>query len=370
MKPMSAIYYFINNIKKILPVGISICLGVMFFYFLFLAGRQATEFNYATHIKPNEYFSRISSSKGKPEDILQEINKNSTVEKIIPLKQFPHIQVSAALGNNSAGILFLRTEDISYLMEIMRLDLMDGDMPNNDNEIILHWRIAANKKLRIGDLFVDSNEIQNSFKVVGIFDGSSYVGFVPAKIEGSGLKDWAEKDLLLIPKEGELEQMNAFLSTLPTSESLTMDLLSQMKLDIQENSKIINSVMVLLMFIVIIVLCITLSNTSIMHFYQRKGEFGLLAVVGYSRWEIIRKLWLESIMTYASSFFFGIGFSIIWAQMSNILVWNPIGEGVPLWDMRGFLITASIPIFVIIFSTIPIIRLLHKKDMIQIIDGM
>jgi hypothetical protein len=105
MKPMSAIYYIINNIKKILPVGISICLGVMFFYFIFLAARQFTEFNYATKIKPSEYFSRISSNKGKPEDILQEINSNSTIEKIIP-----STADTAICGNCFSGITFSMVE--------------------------------------------------------------------------------------------------------------------------------------------------------------------------------------------------------------------------------------------------------------------
>lgn len=369
MKPMSVFYYFINNIKKILPVGLSVSLGVMFFYFLFLAGKQATNLNYSAHIEPYEYFTMIQRYDKIPSDYIDNLINNPTISSIIPYKKFPHTAMTAALGNNSAGILFLRKQDISVLIDKLGLKITEGTLPGTDKEIILHWRIAANKKLKLGDYFDDQNEEQGRYKIVGIFSGSSVISFVPEDITGNNVKDWTDDNLLLLPTGGDIRQMNETLKSLPSTQDVSIETLDTYLNEQKDTNRVLQHVMVLLMSIVVIVLCITLSNTSIMHFYQRKNEFGLLTVIGYTRWTIIRRIWLEEVFTYITCFFVGIALSILCAKILNILVWNPMGESVSYWNARGFMMTAVIPVVVIFSSVIPIIRLLGKKDLIQIIEG-
>lgn len=370
MKPMSIFYYFINNIKKILPVSLSVSLGVMFFYFLFLAGKQANNLNYAAHVRLYEYFSIIAQNGDEiPSDYLGKIMNNQSINSIIPYDSFPHTAMTAALGNNSAGILFLRKQDITVLMDKMNLRITEGRMPDTEQEMLLHWRIAANKKLKPGDYFENQNEVQDRYKIIGIFDGSSVIAFVPKEIAGNNAADWADKNLILLPSEGDIGQMNRYLEALPSKQNVKVYTL-EAGLEEQKNSnRIMYRVMLLLVSIIVVVLCITLSNTSIMHFYQRKNEFSLLSIIGYTKWEIIRRIWLEEIFTYSSCFFIGILLSMLCAKLLNILVWNPMGEYVSYWNAKGFMVTAIIPLAVIFASVIPIIRLLVKKDMIQIIDG-
>lgn len=369
MKPLSVLYYLINNIKRIIPVVLSVSLGVMSFYFLYLAGAQANNLTYAAHVKPFEYFSIISSGNGITSDLISEIKEDKTIDRIIPLSRFPHTAVTAALGNSSIGILFIKIADISYLMEIMGLQLTEGIMPEAENEILLHWRIAANKKLAVGDVFTDNNEINSKFKIVGIFDGNSVIGFAPDVIEGNGIEDWADKGLLLLPEEGNIDRMNASLEKLPEEQGVRLELLDQLLQEIKESTRVLERVMLLLVSIVVFVLCITLSDTSIMHFHLRKNEFGLLTVIGYTRREIMKRIWTEEIMIYGLSYILGILLSILCAQTLNILLWNPMGENVPLWNQKGFFITMVIPVFVTAFSVRPTAKLLKIKDMIQIIEG-
>jgi len=370
MKPLSILYYFLNNKRKIIPVCLSICLGVMFFYFLFLAGIQSDESGTGTYIKPFEYISIISSDENIPTNIVNKIKINKDIQRIVPMNQFPHINITRAVGNGSAGIMFVRVKDISYMMNSMNLKLIEGKLPTTKEEIILHKSIAANKKLKVGDTYSDNNEIQEKFKVVGIFSGSSILGFVPAEIKGESVENWLEDDLLVMPVLGKMDELNSFLDTLPSSKGLVIYTLSKAKEEVAVSNKNLRVVMYLLVFIVITVLCITLSNTSIMHFYQRRSEFGVLTAIGYTRWEIVKKVWLEAVLIGSISFLLGIALSMLCASAFNVLYWNPIGDSVHLWSLKGFLVTATIPLFVTIFSVKPILKLLKKEDLINVIEGI
>ena len=369
MKPLSVLYYLKSNIKRALPVSLSISLGVMFFYFLFLAGAQAKNLGYAAHLNPYNYFSVITHNEDWSSEMITAMKEEPTIDRILPFQAYPYIQITAALGNNSAGILMIRQNDMEYLMKKMELKLTEGTLPRTEQEVLLHWRLAANRKVKIGDTLVDQNGLNARLKVVGIFDGDCVMGFSAAIINGSTLDDWNRKGLLLLPANDNIRLMNEQLLSLPGVSGVNVETLSNNEQDISDSTKNLDTAMLLLIIIVIIVLCITLSDTSIMHFYLRKNEFGLLTVIGYTRWEIIKRLWLEELLTYGISFLTGILLSILLAFGLNVLLWNPMGENVTYWNTKGFLLTASIPVIVTFFSVIPTIKLLRKKDMIQIIEG-
>lgn len=369
MKPLSVLYYLKSNIKRALPVGLSISLGVMFFYFLFLAGAQANNMGYAAHYNPFKHFSVLTHNDDWPSETITAMKEEATIERIIPFKAYPYIQITAALGNNSAGILMIRENDIEYLMKEMDLKLMKGTLPKTDQEVLLHWRFAANRKVKLGDILIDKNELNAKLKVVGIFEGDCVMGFSAATINGNTLDDWNRKGLLLLPANDDIRLMNEHVLSLPGVSGFNLEMLSTIEEDISDSTKNLETAMLLLIVIVITVLCITLSDTSIMHFYLRKNEFGLLTVIGYTRWEIIKRLWLEEILTYGISFLIGILLSILLAFGLNVLLWNLMGENVTYWNAKGFLLTAAIPIIVTFFSVVPTIKLLRKKDMIQIIEG-
>ena len=370
MKPLSMFYYLVNNKRKLVPVILSISLSVMFFYFLFLAGTQSRESSASTYLNPLKAYSRITSNKGIPEELVDSLNAQTAIEKILPLHTFPHTNITRALGNGSAGIFFVRDNDIKYMMGLMNLKLTEGRLPEEKNEILLHWSIAANNKLKLGDIFKDTNEIQDNFKIVGILDGSSIVGFVPTVIQGNSIKDWLKEDLIVIPKKGKLTQLNKFLDALPNSEGLQFETLSNVSADIANSSKVLSVVMYILVIIVVAVLCITLGNTSSMYFYQRKNEFGVLSAIGYTRWEIGKRVLAESILAGVLGYISGVLLSLFCASAFNILLWNPMGESVPLYSSKGLLVTAIIPVFVVIASVGPILRLLKKKDLINIIEAV
>ncbi len=368
MKPLSVFYYLKNNIKRALPVSLSISLGVMFFYFLFLAGAQAKNLGYAAHLNPYHYFSIITHNEDWPSEMITALKEESTIDRMIPFQAYPYIQITAALGNNSAGILMVRESDIDDLMKEMGLKLTGGVMPRTEQEVLLHWRLAANRKVKIGDTLVDRNGLNANLRVVGIFDGDCVMGFSAAIIHGSTLDDWNREGLLLLPANDNIDLMNTQLLSLPGASGIHLEMLSNNEEDISDSTKNLDTAMLLLIIIVITVLCITLSDTSMMHFYLRKNEFGLLTVIGYTRWEMIKRMWLEEILTYGISFLTGILLSILFAFGLNVLLWNPMGENVSYWNAKGFLLTAAIPVIVTFFSVAPTIRLLRKKDMIQMIE--
>lgn len=375
MKPLSIYKYYSNNKKRFLSIFISVTLSVILLYTIQMVIFSSFRTGYNTAVEPKTYFSAIYM-KGEVlnEGIINSIERIDGVDKVIPLI-LDNITINAGIGSNyGTAVLSLETKTIPQIMDLMGLKLVEGVLPAYDNEIVVHRQVAANKNLKVGDyigrLVSKKETLPGSYKIVGIIDGSSIVSFAPIEyyMNTFHLPYKYIYGGLILPKEGALNEMNEKLDALEPSNYQIDTLTVEQTWQDDYTAKISILISTVDIFIILIVSsCI--GFLCYIYFSQRRSEFGLLWALGFSRQQVINRAFAEVNGINLLGYVFGVIIASLIGLFLNCIYFNPIGDPLKLFDVRYFLGAACSPIFVALFSLIPVWRMLKKLDPISIIDG-
>lgn len=373
MKPLSSLTYVVNNKKKAMSTGLSICFGVFLIYFLSMIINQTNKVAEGTRGEPLKKYSYVMpAGRGLSQNIIKRIKDLEDTEKIIPARM-ANINQAILLGGTSADVLIIRSEDMKLMMNRSNVNLIEGRMPlNGTKEIILHKKTAASNGVKINDTI--GNDIlfplgkDDRYTVVGIIDGASIINFA-SMAEGNNKEAYLMlSGMIALPKQGKITELNSFLESLSTKDARIFDINTAF-LQYQDGLKVINLLKPILEIMVIIVLCITLGNLNYINFYQRRKEFGVLTAIGYTKKQLYKKLLNEQISLAATSYIAGVLFSIFTAWILNVMVLATKGEELPLLDINSLALTLLIPVFVTIFSILPAIKAFRKMDCVAVIEG-
>jgi putative ABC transport system permease protein len=261
------------------------------------------------------------------------------------------------------------------MMELMDLKLIKGNMPTEINDIILHKQVAVNKKLEINDFIgrrISKQEtLPEVYHIVGIIDGSSVVSFAPIDfyLDFYQLPYEYLYGGIILPKEGELDKMNQALDTLEPS-NYQIDTLTIQEAAAEENITKIGILVSAINIFIILIVSSCIGFLCYIYFSQRRSEFGLLWALGYSRQQVINRAFAEVNGINLAGYIMGILISLLIGVILNYSYYIPSGDYLQIIDIRCFLGAACSPIFVTLFSLIPIWRMLKKLDPISIIDGI
>lgn len=121
--------------------------------------------------------------------------------------------------------------------------------------------------------------------------------------------------------------------------------------------------------LIILVLCITIGNTTYLHFYQRKKEFGILMVVGYKKRDILKKFFSEISNIIGIAFCLEILLAILAGFIIKTVYMDTNALVMHLFRIKYILVTAILPIFVLIDSLIPSGKMIMKADKISVIEA-
>jgi hypothetical protein len=148
------------------------------------------------------------------DSVVQKLKANEDIEKLIPA-DIGNTSITLSIGGNtSVPVAFMDKKDTQMLLDKMEDKVIEGRLPeNNKSEVAVHWRILANKKLKVGDSigsFKDKDEwLNGEYKIVGKLDGPSvlFVGSESFKLKQ--LKESKEvikpTGYLILPKEGRMD---------------------------------------------------------------------------------------------------------------------------------------------------------------------
>ena len=369
MKPLSAWNYYKNNKKKVLPIMISIAIGIFLLYFMYIIGNSVISTAEAGALEALEHYTLFYSSeeKGIDEESLNNIRQNENVEKIIQVKT-ANTYITFMGGSTYVPILFAGDSNIDELFNNMNLKLKEGRMAKEDKEIVIHWRIAANKGLKVGDNIGsdvnDKEPLTGKYTVVGTFDGDSQLGFVP--IENKASKE--SRVWLVMPKENKVKEMNSFIYKI-FDEKMEIESLTEMEKLFSNNMSIVYVGSIFIELLIVLVLCITIGNTTYLHFYQRKKEFGILIAVGYKKREILKRIFYEILNITVAAYIAGVLLAILAGFILKVVYMDPKGSVMNLFNIKYLLFAAILPIFVLIFSLLPSARIVVNTDKIRVIEG-
>lgn len=371
-KPLSYFVYIRSNKKKALGMIISISLGIFLISVIQFYTNSMID-TYERGDTQYKYMSQIWSTKGSlPEDIINKIENSSSVDKIIRINTHRYM-INNILGSDTDYMgYYAPISDIKYIMDKMKLKLAEGRMPESSNkEIIINENVARARNLKIGD-YMGSDAtrfdwFRGKYKIVGIMKGNNIISFIP-KSEDEIKNDYTQYDTyLIIPKDGKLDALNKFLKTIPKNgiNISTYDNIQKSDMEDENNFNMIFNIVIIAM---IVVLSVSLGNSAYVHYYQRRMEFGLLAATGISQTEIVLRAFKEIFISCLIGFISGfmlIGVFMI--LMNNFYIYP---HGLSLFSIKVNLIPRiiSIPLFICIFSLIPISRLLSRIEPISIIE--
>ena len=375
MRPLSVMNFYINNRNRFLSIFTTIVLSTVLIYMVQMLIDSAFITSFNAFVEPQRHYSSITR-KGAllDEKLLDEINNLDSVERVMPWV-FRYTNFNIAIGGNEGTKIFtVKHNDMLTLMSKLGLSLKEGRLPEpGAREIAIHYRLAKNKNLKIGDKIgsnIDKEEVlPGEQTIVGLLDGKSIVSF-------DSLETWLNDNevtfeymlgMIILPKEGKELQLNRYLDLLflPGLEVRTFDSINTQYTRDMENIKII------LTFINILIIVIVSFCTGFLcyvYFSQRRSEFGLLNAIGYTKQQVINRAFLEIGGINILGFVVGVALSLFAGNIIDRVSYTPRGQILQVWNVDYMMRAACIPLFVIVLSIVPVWRMLKKLDPISIIE--
>lgn len=318
------------------------------------------------------FFTTVNATSDSQAKIRQELNHYPAVAKVIPCK-FKQLSFTIPV---CTGLLFeMEPAEIQPLMQAFKLKLLQGRMPTpGTHEIVLHWRIAANKGLKIGDHFGNKefpdNDLTGKYRLVGIIGGEPVIGFAPLKTGGRDERE-PQKQLqssLVVPQPGQLEQLKQYLERIAQkNHGVYLPAAAEgMLLRFQ------NQVWLMVNFLQVIIITSSTICTGFLfylYFYQRRAELALLEALGHTRQMIIGRSFREIFTINLLGFGSAMAFCLLGFWSLNRFILQNQGLSLTLWNPGYFFHLLSTPLFTSCCALIPVWRMLKKVDPVALIEG-
>jgi hypothetical protein len=236
--------------------------------------------------------------------------------------------------------------------------------------VVLHWRIAANRGLKIGDCFREnfSQDGLSKYQLTGLLDGKLIMGFAELNSYLRERHLSEEKlPLLIVPRPGRLAQVNQYVDCLARKNilvSMYKDFDSYILSLMDDLFLMANTVH--LMITGVIAICA--GFLFYLYFYQRRTEFGLLEALGHTRSMLIGRAFLEISLLNLLGFGSALGVSFLCGWALNHFVLHARGLILVLWG-PGYLFELLLtPLFATFCSLMPVWRLLKQVDPVLLIE--
>jgi ABC-type lipoprotein release transport system permease subunit len=379
MKPLSALSYSKNNEKKLITSTVSIIVAVLFLFILqnYLKSMFDTLHGLTTNAY-NTHFTILNVEEDSPisENIVNDIKNNFNVEKIIPF--IPYSTRYILPGSmTTTSILGIRAEDMEYVMQKHKIIIKEGRLPLEGNkEVALDLKVAKNKRVKLGDKIGNSvnkdDILDGEYLVVGLLEEKDYISLMPYNTSSVPLKltetSMLERAALIFPKENKLSQVDELVSSYPKSQVSAFTLSEVMKLF--DNHLSVLKTLDMICIIAIIVMIISVGSSKYVQFYSRKQEFGVLNALGYSKFEIMKKAFMEVLLVNTLGFSLGLGFGILLSFLVNSASFKAVGAIAVFFCAKAFFMALFIPLFTTLFTLIPVNMMINKLDPIVMIEGI
>ena len=372
IRPLAPLNYFRNNKKRTIPLIICVALCVFFIYVFSMYVQATFDISELTLFHGLKSYSMVYGNKdNKKLDafLINRIEEEDSTEKVIQCGvEYTNFNMPIG-GDNYLSVFKVNLDDMQYMMERIGLKLKDGKLPQKEDEIILHYRIAKSKSLKVGDIIghdlKKEEALRGQYKVTGIMEGDSLTAFIPC----SNIDNEKFKVLAVFHKDRRLEDSNSFLiKNIKSKEIKTLTYKDEMEESTASDSQM-KVIFNITEVIVVIVMTLAIVNLGYVNFYHRRKEFGILHAVGYSRRLIIRRVFKEIFLLQSVGYIIGLILAIGTGFILKLNLFDKKGLPIVIFNSKSFIETAAIPIFICIFNIIPIARMLKKIDAISIVQG-
>jgi ABC-type lipoprotein release transport system permease subunit len=389
-KPLTPITFYNRHRRRatLLMSGMSMMiLAVVLFLFALALTADAQEPFFG-------YLSRVSivnspgGVAGLDQSIFDLVKTHPTVDRVIPIA--PRISMLQAaiplnIGNAEASPFGVYAEDMAFLIELYDLELKEGHLPRSGtNEMVIPEILAQNRDLKVGDVIGNPNQpaypgatsLLVEFVISGIFaqpespqDGAGW-GFISLEFlessEAFHLPDFPS--LIIVPKSGQKQTLDRWLENELASDNAYVLTHHQEISRIQEMARQNMLGIALLEVVLGLVAALSLAVLNYIFTSQRQAEFGVLHALGYSRRQLVGRVFGETAFTTLASWGLSVILTLLLLLFMRFAVFDPRGLTFNLFNITPWLYTLPIPIVVLLVTAGSTARTLSKLDPISIIE--
>lgn len=365
MKPLSPVLYIKKNFKSVVPMLFSMMIGVFLIYFFSLFSATTSKMLHVASfdIMDKYNISYIQREGTLPNEFIMEVMKN---QKGLPIQMNLSglAYYRGGMGNTTILTFNLLEEDTNKLLDGLDMKLVKGRLPReNQNEIIVPVEYALQNNLRIGDAIgtevSDEYALQGKYTICGLIQGK--VMFSISCQPGNKTREEVMKQGIMYRVDHlNLAKQKQIIAGL--SENIITLSRSYYEESYLVTIKSMQALTYVFTFVMIIVLCIALGNLNIVLYDNRKDELKILHSIGITKEKIFKKLWLENFLVCMGGYLAGILFTIFIAWLYNKVLLIPQGKILEVLSFQGLLTAFAMPIFISIFSLLPIIMNSMKKE--------
>lgn len=338
---LSALKYIRNNKRRIAVLVVSLGLCFVLTYltkFLIMASEETFRVCTIDNVRRVQYAYFAGSSLGIDVENLsdEEINKQyleRNLELCRALKKHKGVEevyytqvlynvIDAAVGSWSVEMPLVEKEQLKTIIEHWGVELCEGRMPDNPGEIVLDRAAMRNGGYELNDYF-DMASCDKAYRIVGVLDGDSYLGYGLISEEHSVAKR------LVIMSDGSIYDLSELLReegivVRDTYDNIVDTKQGEIMLK-QEVTDVIATSTDIIYIVIIVLLFLSLFIVYTMYLRDRHNEWCLYCSIGYSRREIYRSIMRELLFSIGIAIAIGLVLVAISVVAVDLLMLNPKG---------------------------------------------
>jgi ABC-type lipoprotein release transport system permease subunit len=375
LRPLAPVTYLLRNWGRTIPLTSVIVLAV-----LLISGIISLINSIPLSIRTIYSYSRrmvAVTPRGDPElvpAIYERVKREAPVEmeRLITARG-TSAQVQSIVGKWQFVVFGLKPDDMRYLLQRYETRGIKGRLPEiGKAEAIVSEPVARNLGLKLGSTLLDPKTPENyspmPVKVVGIANSTEW--FM--------LNDYTYQQLFHFPK---VDAVLAFATNDRDQEKLDRWAYNTFKGEraqvfayfrLQDETEKMFSTLFLILNVVIgmLVLVITLMMGMLMNIYQsqRLVEFGLLQAMGYTKRQLVRRVFLESIVVLLLGWILGVIVSYGFLELANKYMMAPKAYALSTRDLTALAYTAPVPIAILVVATMTIYFRFRKFDPVAVVE--
>ena len=377
MKPLNPVKYYRENKKKAMLVIVILFLTVLAISAINSIIRSAADSAETTTV---QYLKTASVVFLPPDnaDTLKKIENFDSVDKdkLLKINGYEQTYYYSIAANTEAVILFSQNS-LSELVQRFGLTVKSGRLPDSDKyEIAMHEVLLKNRGLKVGDEFgsdVNENEwIEGRYKIVGSLTGNTVISVGTKNHNVEMAKTFEDEwfgQLLIFPSSKGIEAMNADIEALTRKEVNGMITYNTRRIQLDGEIAGFQNVLNIIMVIMVIALGVSLGAVIMIAYNDRKGEFGILSAIGYSKREIRNFVCKEIGILALVASVVGYALSLALLSLLDIAIFSSKGSPLTVFTPMGLVFAALVPVMVFIFAAVPVILRLRKTDLVLVIEG-
>jgi ABC-type lipoprotein release transport system permease subunit len=308
-------------------------------------------------------------------ELVNILEHSGAVKQVYPC-MYSYTNISPVIGGTTGTQVISFTEkDMASAIQSFGLSLSEGRLPNpGKNEIALHELAARNKSLRVGSMIgsnVQEGEVlEGSYTVCGILSGEAILSVTSLEYELTrrNIDNAYSLGVLVIPKAGQLEKMNADLDALNGS-GLVKRTFATTARQFEEDTRSVLALVTMIGLMTIVILGIYAGFLNYIHFYVRRSEFATLFALGFTRGQVIRQAFMQIAAINLAGFAAGWLLSLLAAAALNLLLFAAKGLALPAMDGEAILKSCCAPLFATLSGVVPVWRILLALDVTDVLEG-